>query len=244
MAGAKTVLSERWFDQAPNAEARAGLCPPTTRGVNRALGPLGWPRRCRWRPGWPRLYPNAWYRASAHPAACFRGATARWLSRSSRLRMSASTAASSISPPLRPVFGRPAAGAHLRRGGDENLNVGIRADDGADIAAVEHGAGRLGGKIALEGDERRAHFGNGGDDRGRLAHRVGLERGLVEARRIERLGGGDRGGRVVRAAAGIEQRSWPPRGRSARCRDGAGRNARPAACRACPCPTPPVHRWR
>src|SRR5262249_5070697 len=50
------------------AEARAGLCPPTTRGVTRALGPPGWPRRCRWRPGLPRLYPNVLCRASAHPA--------------------------------------------------------------------------------------------------------------------------------------------------------------------------------
>src|SRR4029079_19228389 len=50
------------------AEARAGLCPPTARGVTRALGPPGWPRRCRWRPGLPRLYPNALYRASTHPA--------------------------------------------------------------------------------------------------------------------------------------------------------------------------------
>src|SRR4029079_3087116 len=50
------------------AKARAGLCPPTRGAVNRALGPLGWPRRCRWRPGWPRLYPNASYRASARPA--------------------------------------------------------------------------------------------------------------------------------------------------------------------------------
>ena len=33
-----------------------------------------------------------------------------------------------------------------------------------------------------------------------------LERGLVEARRIERLGGGDRGGYIVRTASGIEQR--------------------------------------
>src|SRR5262245_58321631 len=53
---------------ARNAEARAGLCPPTARGVTRALGPPGWPRRCRWRPGLPRLYPNALYRASARPA--------------------------------------------------------------------------------------------------------------------------------------------------------------------------------
>src|SRR5450759_4835813 len=67
MAGANTVRSERLSGQAPYGEARAGLCPPTARRVNRVLGPLGWPRRGRWQPGLLRLYPNAWYRASAHP---------------------------------------------------------------------------------------------------------------------------------------------------------------------------------
>ena len=37
----------------------------------------------------------------------------------------------------------PAAlGAGLRRGGDEQLGGGVRRDDGADVAAVEDGAGR------------------------------------------------------------------------------------------------------
>src|SRR5262252_10233580 len=72
-AGAKTVLSERWFAGALYAEARAGLCPPTRGVVSHALGPPGWPRRCRWRPGWPRLYPNVSYRASARPKRVLKG---------------------------------------------------------------------------------------------------------------------------------------------------------------------------
>src|SRR5262249_15582729 len=65
-AGAKTVLSERWFEQARLTQRlERGFVLQTRGAVSRALGPLGWPRRCRWRPGWPRLYPNAWYRASA-----------------------------------------------------------------------------------------------------------------------------------------------------------------------------------
>src|SRR5499433_2869171 len=36
--------------------------------VSRVSGLLGRLRRCRWRPGTRRLYPNAWCRASAHPA--------------------------------------------------------------------------------------------------------------------------------------------------------------------------------
>src|SRR5678816_1886631 len=104
------------------AEARAGLCPPTARGVTRALGPPGWPRRGRWRPGLPRLYPNALYRARAHPARA-------------------------LGAPLRPMFGGAAAGAHFRARGDENFNVGIGADDGANVAAIENrsrwGRGKL-----------------------------------------------------------------------------------------------------
>src|SRR5712691_7186445 len=41
--------------------------------VSRVSGLLGRLRRCRWRPGMRRLYPNAWCRASAHPAPLSRG---------------------------------------------------------------------------------------------------------------------------------------------------------------------------
>src|SRR5258708_4850688 len=37
-----------------------------------------------------------------------------------------------------------AAGARLEAGGDEELGLGIGADHRADIAAIEHGAGRAG----------------------------------------------------------------------------------------------------
>src|SRR5487761_2116461 len=107
-------------------------------------------------------------------------------------------------PPLGPVFRRAAAGTHFRGRGYVDLNLGVRADDGADIAAVEHGAWRLGGESALEGKQRSTHLGDSRDYRGRLAYFVGFERGLVDTRRIERLGGGNGGGLVVRAAAGIE----------------------------------------
>ena len=36
----------------------------------------------------------------------------------------------------------------------------------------------------------------------------------------------------------------PPPGRSGRYRGAAGHSGRPAACRACPCRTPPARRWR
>src|SRR5438132_1688169 len=41
--------------------------------VSRVSGLLGRLRRCRWRPGMRRLYPNAWCRASAHPVPLSRG---------------------------------------------------------------------------------------------------------------------------------------------------------------------------
>ena len=40
--------------------------------------------------------------------------------------------------------------------GDEEFHVGVGAHDGADIAAVENGAGRIGGEAALRLDQRRA----------------------------------------------------------------------------------------
>ena len=229
---------------AAGTEARAGLCPPTTRG--------GQPRP---RPARVASTMSMAARIALDisilvvsskwaSAACFSGETARFVSRSSRLRMSASTVASSIERPCALVFQRAAAGAHLRRRGDENLNVGAGTNDGADVAAVEHGAGRLRGKAALHGDQHGAHVGKGRDDGGGVADRGRLQRRLVELCQVEALRGGDRGIAVVGLARRHRARPWPPRDRAARCRDGAARNARRGSCRACPCPRPPVRRWR
>jgi len=68
--------------------------------------------------------------------------------------MSASTAASSAFSPA-PASQRPArAGPRGRR--PEDLHVGVGADHGSDVAAVEH-APAAGGEIALERQERLAH---------------------------------------------------------------------------------------
>src|SRR4030081_2097697 len=82
-----------------------------------------------------------------------------------------------------------ALGAHLRGGGDEDLHVRIRADHRADVAAVEHGAGRGGRKRALERRQGGPHPRNGGHQRGRLADGLALERRLVEGGRVERCRG-------------------------------------------------------
>src|SRR5262249_2948254 len=59
--------------------------------------------------------------------------------------------------------------ALLGRGNDEQLHVGIGADDGADIATVEHGTPLSCSEVALIGEQRLAHLGMRGDDRRRLA---------------------------------------------------------------------------
>src|SRR6266511_683431 len=65
---------------------------------------------------------------------------------------------------LRPQLGVPAPGAHLRRGGEEELGVGIREHDRADVAPLEHRAGvpRREREPALQLEEARAHDGAGG----------------------------------------------------------------------------------
>eukprot|EP00873_Tetraselmis_striata_P032034 jgi/Tetstr1/452298/TSEL_039334.t1 len=56
-----------------------------------------------------------------------------------------------------------AVGADFGIGDDKELGVGFGGDRGADIAAIEHGAERVGGEIALEGKEGFAHAGEDGD---------------------------------------------------------------------------------
>ncbi len=166
--------------------ASSGLILHDGSAVSRAPGPLGRLRQCRRRPGMRRLYPNAWYRASAHPA---RVSAARWpacVSRSSRRRISARTSASSTAPPAGLQLDGAAAGAHLGGCGDEDLHVGVREDDRSDVAAVEHRARRGAAEIALEGEQRLAHLRDGRNPRGRLADRVGFEPNFVELAGIER----------------------------------------------------------
>jgi len=76
-------------------------------------------------------------------------------------------------------------GARFRSCGDENFHVGLRADDGADITAVEHGAGRARGKVLLEGEQRRANLRDRRDDRSGLAHLGSLEPRIAKSPDVE-----------------------------------------------------------
>src|SRR5690348_8929610 len=102
------------------------------------------------------------------------------------------------------IFGGPAARTHLGRRGNEDLNVGIRTNDGPDIAPVEDGAGRPPGKFTLEGQQSFTHLDERGDDRRRFTGTVGLERGFVERGWIKDFCGGGGGFKVVRLPARIE----------------------------------------
>ena len=241
-----TRRSKRWFRSSAPSKKRAEQAYPPKDGsaVSRASGLLGRLRQCRWRPGMRRLYPNAWYRASMLPAPVFKGAATRPVSRSSRRRISASTSASlmSISRPLQ--LDGTALRPHLGGRGEKNLHVSIGKDDGPDIATIEHGAGRRPPETALKAEQRAAHFGNGRDHRSRLADGRALQGRLVETgsgpapRRQRPRGRGCPASDLRRAMPS------PPRGRSDRYPGAASRNARQAACRACPCRRPPARRSR
>src|SRR5579871_1751885 len=59
---------------------------------------------------------------------------------------------------LAPHLDGAALRAHLGRGGDENLYIGMRADDRSDVPPVQYGTGRHGSKILLESQQRGPHL--------------------------------------------------------------------------------------
>lgn len=66
-----------------------------------------------------------------------------------------------------PQLLKPARYANVERRGQENLEVGVRTDDGADVPAIEDGprgaVWRCCRKGTLKGQQSRAHGGNGGN---------------------------------------------------------------------------------
>ena len=70
--------------------------------------------------------------------------------------------------------------ADLRRRNDENLHVGVGADHRADVAAVEHRAGRRCGERALEVEQCGTHLRHRRHHRSRFADLIDLERRFIE----------------------------------------------------------------
>ena len=177
-------------------------------------------------------------------AAGLSGESARPMSRSSRRTISARISASSAWPPRDSMSRKPPPGAHLRARRDIELHVGVGADHGADVAAVEHGAAGLCGEGALLVDQDFPHLREHRDPRGRVGHRVRRQRVLVEIGQVDlaRRGLGRRF--IVERQAVRQQRMADGAVGQARCRAGAGGSNRQAAAPACPCRRPPGRRWR
>src|SRR5580704_9234697 len=105
-----------------------------------------------------------------------------------------------------PQLQHAAGGAHFGAGDDEQLYVGAGGYDGADIAAVEHGAGGFHGKLALVAHQCLAHLGDRRDHRRRLGDDLQFQGIIVEFLRIERHRRFDGARSVVERIAGIEHR--------------------------------------
>ena len=103
-------------------------------------------------------------------------------------------------------LGRAAARARFGRCSHEDLRLRVRKHDGADVAPVDHGAGRRAAELALEGEQRGAHLRYGGNEGRGLPHRMPLQRGLVEARGIERARRRDRRRHVIEPLRRFEHR--------------------------------------
>ena len=218
------------------------LIDPTPRAASSAARR---PRRWRWRRGRRLRYRDGNYPAYARRRPPSGAPTARFRSRSSRLRISASTNASSAASPRAARFQRPAAGPDLRVGDHENLHVGVRADHGADVAAVEHRARRIGGELRA-GNSTSASRTSGSPRPPRRRRRsvAIFSAGSPNFSGSSAIAAADRARLVGQVRPLVQQRLGD------RAVDHAGIEVtiavmlRRAACRACPCRMRPVRRWR
>ena len=91
--------------------------------------------------------------------------------------------------------------------GHEELGLGIRADHGADVAPVEHGAAGLCREAPLQIEERVAHRLEGGDDRGGIPHLASAQALVLEALEVELTRDDRRGLDLGEGAAVVEERA-------------------------------------
>ncbi len=206
MAGANTVLLERLSRSGGlRRDAERGFVLQQRGAVSRALGPLGWPRRCRWRPGWPRLYPNLSYPASARPGPVSRGP------RSGSCR--ARRACGCRRARWRRRFARPAARYSLARrlartSGAAVTKIFTSARGQMTVPMSRPSSTAPGGAAAKsrwKAISAARTSGMAETTEAASPDRRKLQGSLVETRRIERLRRRDRRVDIVQAAAGIEQ---------------------------------------
>ncbi len=172
--------------------------------VSRALGPLGWPRRCRWRPGWRRIYPFRWYRASAHPPLASGGRRPG----SCRVRRAPGCRrARRPRPPALPAAANSSARRRARTSGAAVTKIFTSACGQMTVPMSRPSSTAPGGLAAKSRWKASSAARTCGiaetieaasPDRGRL------ERRLVEARRIECQRRRQCGVFVVRPLAGVE----------------------------------------
>ena len=110
--------------------------------------------------------------------ACI-GASARSASRIARAHLRQNIRVAAIFVGFQP----PAPGARLGACGDEQLDLGIRTDDRADVAPIQNRTTLAPGKIALKRHQRRAHLWQYGHAAGGLSR---IQAAQTVARQIVR----------------------------------------------------------
>ena len=168
--------------------------------------------------------------------AGFNGAVVRPVSRSSRRRMSARIVGLIDGTAACPHFGRSPAGPRLRARGDEDLHLGVREDDGADVAAVEHRPRAGAAEISLEGKQRLAHRAEYWKSARRLPRWRGLSAAARRTGRNRAPAPPRRPARDHRARGRHRGVPSPRRGRSDRYRGAATRNAAASRLPSVPLP--------
>ena len=156
-AGAKTVLSERWFGQ-----ARFTL--RLERGF--VLQHEGWSATPSARPaglddfdGGPdgRLYIQMCRIEQVRVGGLFQGGDCAALVTMVPVPDVGQYLGLADGTPLRLVFGSAPAGSNLWGGSHKDLHVGVRTNDGSDIAPIKNRSRRTGGKLTLERKQGLTH---------------------------------------------------------------------------------------
>ncbi len=108
--------------------------------------------------------------------------------------------------PAIPDLAMPSPRALLGGRRDEQLHVGIRADDRTDVAPIEHRPGRTDRERALEREERIPHRLEGRNHGGGLAHLGPAQTGIIlQGRGVQRPGDPGRGRLVRQGEIPVEQ---------------------------------------